>query len=361
MTLKITPHEEKLVTKKGLRAPHLFKLENNDLLLVFHIDADMNYPKRIAMRSSDNGETWQDDAERSYREFAYGQINDTVIAFERDTFEKEAGVFIGSYYKSEDGGKIFDGPHFSEVRINRICAKAYPSSPEHYPPENHVLHKFYGPIPEYYNPVIERSSTSTGFSFWRYFLNDGDRLCGAMMGKYFGDLSSRTVFVESKDQGKSWNYVNDIAHEHEFGRDGMTEPALRRVADGSLLCLMRRGGGHRVAQTRSLDNGLTWSEPERLVARGVDPDLYVMSDGTLVSSYGRPGQFIMFSEDKCGYSWGWHTEVTKCKCSGMSGVVELEPGKIMVVYDCVTGDAPGAGRNFDNCEIRSRVFDVEKI
>ena len=69
----------------------------------------------------------------------------------------------------------------------------------------------------------------------------------------------------------------------------------------------------------------------------------------------------MFSEDKCGYRWGYHTELTKQKGSGMTGVVETQPGKLLVVYDCVVGDAPGGGRNFDNCEIRSRVFEVKKI
>lgn len=362
MTLKITLGEEKLVTKDGQRAPHLFKLKNGDILLSFHVDADMNFPRRIAMRSIDNGKTWRRDEDRSYREFAYGELKDgTVLAFERDTFEKEQGLYIGSYFKSEDGGKNFTGPHFTEVRLKSVCAKPYPVSSEHYPPEDAPLYKFYCSIPDYYKPVIDISSTSAGFSFWRYFLEEGDNLYAMMHGRYFGDRSNRTVFVVSKDKGQSWDFVSRAADEFEFGRDGMCEPVFRRVADGSLLCLMRRGSNHRIAQVRSIDNGLTWSLPERLVARGVDPDLCVMSDGTLASTYGRPGQYIMFSEDKCGYSWGYHTAITECKGSAMMGLVEIEPGRLLVVYDCVTGDLPDGGRNFENCEIRSRIIEVERV
>lgn len=359
--LKIALGEEKLVTQAGMRAPHLFKLKNGDILLIFHVDPDMCFARRIAMRSTDNGQTWQRDHDRSWREFAHGELSDgTVLAFERDTFEKEQGLYFGSYFKSMDGGKNFSGPHFAEVRINRVCATLYPDSPDHYPPEDHTHRKFYRPIPDYYRPVIERASTRAGFSFWRYFLEEDGMLYGMMKGHYFGDKFSRTVWVVSKDKGQIWNFVSDVAYESEFGHDGMTEPVFRRVADGSLLCLMRRGTNHRIAQTRSVDGGLTWSQPERLVARGVDPDLCVMSDGTLAATYGRPGQYIMFSEDKCGYAWGYHTAITECRGSAMTGVVELEPGKLLVVYDVVKGDLPEDGRNFDKCEIRSRIVKVER-
>ena len=134
MRLRIERGEDRIVNSEGVRAPHLFKLRNGNLLLTFHVQADMHFAKRKCFRSADNGETWQEDPQRNHREMAWGQTADgTVLAFDRDTFEKSPGVCLGTYNLSKDGGKTFTGPHITEVSINGSASEDYPVSPEHYP------------------------------------------------------------------------------------------------------------------------------------------------------------------------------------------------------------------------------------
>ena len=61
-----------------------------------------------------------------------------------------------------------------------------------------------------------------------------------------------------------------IASFAAYGR----EPILRRMRDGTLVCLFLTGGDlepdnkNGVAISRSLDDGVTWSEPETLFEHG---------------------------------------------------------------------------------------------
>ncbi|MEM3465284.1 MAG: hypothetical protein QW566_02320 [Candidatus Jordarchaeales archaeon] len=50
--------------------------------------------------------------------------------------------------------------------------------------------------------------------------------------------------------------------------------------------MMRTGCGESLYQARSSDRGESWSKPGSIGAIGVDPDLIVLSDGTLACSYG---------------------------------------------------------------------------
>src|SRR5690606_6663209 len=119
----------------------------------------------------------------------------------------------------------------------------------------------------------------------------------------------RTMLVASEDGGRTWDFVSTIAFAQDSPGDGYCEPVLATAADGSLLCVLRRGGGLPLGQCRSVDGGATWSEPELLLGHGVDPDLCLMSSGVLACTYGRPGMHIMFSEDGCGRQWSHATEI----------------------------------------------------
>ena len=361
MALRITRGEDRIVTEEGVRAPHLFRLRNGDLLLTFHVQADQHFAKRINLRSVDNGLTWRRDPQRNHREMAWGETEaGTVLAFDRDTFEKTPGVSVGLCCTSEDGGKTFRGAEECELRINRVCSQDYPLSPEHYPEEGHVMRAFFRPLPDFYKPVTERASHRRGFSFWRYILERDGKLLAAMQGRFHGDVCERTILVESEDEGRTWGFVSTVAYEHDKRLDGMCEPVMRQVADGSLVCVLRRGGKLPLAQCRSTDGGRTWSSPELLTAHGVDPDLLLLSNGVLACTYGRPGLHIMFSEDGCGRAWGYPTEIGSWRSSCYMGIVEQAPGKILLVYDRVKDDAPGASRNPDKCFIGATTIEVER-
>ncbi|MFM9197037.1 MAG: hypothetical protein ACKOWG_15080, partial [Planctomycetia bacterium] len=53
---------------------------------------------------------------------------------------------------------------------------------------------------------------------------------------------------------------------------------------------------------RSSDNGLTWSEPEKVASSSVTPHLVKLERGVVALVYGRPGVHVQFSSDDCR-SW----------------------------------------------------------
>jgi hypothetical protein len=70
------------------------------------------------------------------------------------------------------------------------------------------------------------------------------------------------------------------------------------------------------------------------------PKLAKMSDGTLVCSSGRPGNFLLLSTDN-GKTWSpphvitdHYAEWRMCS-SGLTSLGEIEPGKLAIFYDDV--------------------------
>lgn len=361
--LNITVGEKRKILDAGMREPQLLRLSNGDLLLTFHAEGDVHFAHRPCYRSRDDGESWRlDEPQRAHREQAIGKSDDgnTVLAFDIYTFEIEPGKYLGSYYISKDGGETFEGPKRSTILINRVAAQPYPMTEEQRPDPDHPMSKFFIPLPNYYQPLVADASPRRGFSFWRYMIENDGRWVAPMQGRFHGDSFYRTVLVESNDDGATWRFVNTLAYEAERLIDGMCEPAIAEVADGSLSCVLRRGGGHPLAQTRSTDGGRTWSEPELLPGHGVDPDLVLMSNGVLACTYGRPGRFVMFSEDGNGFSWGYRTEIGDWPGSTYMGIAEINPGELYLTYDEVVGDHPDAGRDFDSCHIGATTVRVEK-
>mgnify|MGYP006290640663 CR=1 FL=1 len=362
MMLQIERGEDRVISEEGIRAPHVFRLENGTLLLTFHVQADQHFAKRINLRSKDNGETWERMPQRNHREMAWGETaGGKILAYDRDTFEQSPGVYIGAYAVSEDGGETFGRVECCTVFVDGTSSTDYPVSPAHYPPEDHPLRKFFRPLPSFYQPIVQKASVRRGFSFWRYLLEEDGRLITAMQGRFHGDVATRTICVASDDEGKSWHFVSTIAYPHDKRLNGMCEPVMRRVADGSLLCVIRRGPKEPLAQCRSTDGGLTWSEPELLPGHGVDPDLLLMSNGVLACTYGRPGLHIMFSEDGCGYSWGYRTVIGTWGSSAYTGITELSPGKLLLLYDGRKDDTPGAGRDPEKCYIGATTVTVNSV
>lgn len=334
MRLRVEVGDHKVVTRDAVREPQLLKLQSGDLLLTYHVQPDSHFADRRGMRSADGGETWRPEPQRAHREQAMGQAADgTVLGLDIYTFEREPGEYVGSHFRSEDGGATFTGPRQTIVRAKAIASRGYPTA-EHFPPPDHPLHKFFQPLPEYYHPFADTAHCRLGPSFWRYAIEADGRWLAPMQCRYHGDTFYRTILVESADGGATWDFVSVVATFRDgVPGDGFCEPAITAVPDGSLLCVMRRGGGLPLAQCRSRDGGKTWSEPEMLPGHGVDPDLFLMSSGVLACTYGRPGLHIMFSPDGCGYSWGYRTMIGEWGSSTYMGVAEVAPGELLVVYD----------------------------
>jgi len=116
-------------------------------------------------------------------------------------------------------------------------------------------------------------------------------------------------------------------------------------------------------QFRSSDGGLTWTTPEicpgvppvypvrkipvvnegktHLNAVAVSPDLTVLPNGVVVLTYGRPGQYLAFSEDGTGSQWRDRIAVVpehslfgvNDTSSAMAGVTAISHDELLLVYD----------------------------
>lgn len=100
----------------------------------------------------------------------------------------------------------------------------------------------------------------------------------------------RTVVVRSEDQGRSWHYLASVAvpRAGDPVGEGFVEPALTRLADGRLLCVMRTGHHYPLYASWSADDGRTWTPPTYTgLDRGCDPCLITLQDGRVALSWGR--------------------------------------------------------------------------
>ena len=112
-----------------------------------------------------------------------------------------------------------------------------------------------------------------------------------------------------------------------------------KVRDGSLLCVMRISSSLPLYQSRSKDQGKTWSKPAPLpglsavAAESVCPELLLLRNGVLALTYGRPYDRIAFSRDGSGYRWDCSTVSYPGETTGYSGIVEVSSGRILQVSD----------------------------
>lgn len=357
MPPSITIGSPTTIWQEAVREPALFQLDSGDILLTAHMQADTHFALRQGLRSRDGGKTWQHEPGRAHREQAMGQHGQTVLAMDIYTFERTPSQFVGSYFRSDDGGQSFHGPYETVVHMNRVDAHAYPE-PENFPEDDHVLRHFYQPLPAYYRPIVQGSSNRKGPVFWRYLIHHSGRWITPMYGKWHGDRNYRTMLVESRDDGKTWQCMSTVAYDHEDPSDGYCEPVMIALPDDTLLCVIRRGGHHPLGLTRSSDGGRTWSKPEHLKAHGVDPDLCLMHNGLLACVSGRPGRIITVSED-LGRTWAEPVSIGDWPGSSYMGICDVsdktEPDTLLCVHDIA-----GERRREDQCAIRQSYIRVKR-
>jgi len=165
----------------------------------------------------------------------------------------------------------------------------------------------------------------------------------------------RELLFCSHDQGKTWTQRSIVAAvEAEdkpwpwMGKEGPNEAALVRLADGRLLTVFRTGGSRNVVEgymgeAWSSDDGESWTPPIAAPFKGVAPRLRRLSNGMLALTTGRPDPVaVRFSVDGNGKEWTSPTTIAENHEGQQAGgsthytdFIEVEPGKLLVVYDNV--------------------------
>ena len=157
------------------------------------------------------------------------------------------------------------------------------------------------------------------------------------------DGRQQLLLVRSKDRGKTWDEYGMIAGlavsdkpASWMGNEGPNEAAIVRLADHRLFAIFRTGADAFIGQSWSSDDGKTWTQPAPSALKGVAPHLRRLSNGIVVCTTGRPGPVtIFFDGDGRGERWDHATEVFRGKSTCYSDVIEVEPGRLLVVYDSV--------------------------
>ena len=157
------------------------------------------------------------------------------------------------------------------------------------------------------------------------------------------DGRQQLLLVRSGDQGKTWDEYGTIAGlevsekpRSWMGSEGPNEAAIVRLADQRLYAIFRTGSDAFIGQSWSSDDGKTWTQPVSTGLKGVAPHLRRLSNGILACTTGRPGPVtVLFNVDGRGGSWSRATEVFRGRSTCYSDVVEVGPGKLLVVYDSV--------------------------
>jgi hypothetical protein len=328
----------------GAGWPYLFQTAEGNTVVIGHAKWLPKQPDPLVFTSRSFDErkswqAWQPDPSQGPGPVTEGsavQLKDgRILVFDVYAYVAGDGTFTGKRWVSHDGWRTLAGPESIRVTVPGIQTEG-------------VVDDRGEPVARLY---IRRSVLA---------LPGGDLLATAY-GRFRGDdtpveyrpemKQHRSYLIRSRDEGKTWTYISTIAAP-PAGQEGPGEPVLLRLTKGPnagrLLCQVRVGREHAIAQTHSDDEGKTWSKLEPLswtFSRfgrtrelvGVDPDLIEMSDGTLVMSYGHKvdfmdhGNFVAFSLDH-GQTWLAETRISTAMTVAYTGVREVSPGLLFVVY-----------------------------
>jgi hypothetical protein len=171
----------------------------------------------------------------------------------------------------------------------------------------------------------------------------------------------RTVALKSEDRGKTWHYISTIAFDskEDVRGEGFDEASLLVLENGKILSFMRSGASYQAAigsfnnnswdtkmpfsyglQTpiylsTSIDGGKNWSNADPVTTHGVWPDAIQLENGIIAVSYGRPGNWLMFNDNK-SESWGpvipFYNDLYPPDCGNYISMAEVAPNVVLVVY-----------------------------
>lgn len=202
--------------------------------------------------------------------------------------------------------------------------------------------------PEPMRPIgaSERPGTRLGgFVLLHTIVEDPDgTLYMSAYGYYAEDESFRQLVLVSHNGGVDWSVggtvaVADPTQSDVAAYEGPCEGAIERLADGSLIMVMRVGWRLPMIYSRSTDNGATWSEPQQIEVGpdrqdllSVQPTLELLPTGELLLMVGRPGLVMTVSKSGLGDDWSVPVGIDYVNTENGSFTV-LDPSTVIVAGD----------------------------
>jgi sialidase-1 len=172
-------------------------------------------------------------------------------------------------------------------------------------------------------------------------LPNGDLLL-AVYGKNSGDTYETVKIIKSTNVGLSWTVLATVANGPALGR-GYQEPALIRLASGTIRCEMRTTSNVFYA-SNSTDSGATWSAPATDISSADgSPFLLQLASGRVLLTYRsfNTNKPIALRTADAALA-AWTEEQVLDDESGTSTTyseaVEVSPGMIAVLYGAEVGD-----------------------
>jgi len=310
----------------------MLKLANGDIANQYW-EGDGRHP--YALISSDQGKTWTRTTWPDDSACLTVLTDGTVLAmnYMKNVRKVGPGKFIYPRWVSRDNWKTWEGPLDTSVDIPKGTGGT-----------GDDMHPFNGPL--FWRSMLELPDKRLLATMYGYFEGDNVPITGFKPTQGF--FKYRTMLVESRDRGASWSLVSTVAYDPTIGQESFCEPALVRLPDGELVCIMRTGYTHDpMYLCRSRDDGPTWSKPVSTGLRGVDPRLLLLHNGLVACAYGvkeyegnRRERRIMFSSDG-GRIWSHNTIVFAGYGGSYPDAIELEPNKILYVWDVDGFKEPG--------------------
>ncbi|MFK4085102.1 sialidase family protein [Kribbella sp. NPDC020789] len=309
------------VTNDLLQMPHSAIANGSESLVTYgaHADVTASNGTRLAA-SPDQGSTWQPVPTRNpmptAQSYSLSKLrNGDLLAVSYHTFMRTGNRSADvESAVSHDGGQTW-----SPIRVGAMTTP--------------VLMK----------PISSTSSrpgrTMGGFVLVHSVVEDPDgTLYQSGYGYYDGDARYRQLILRSTDGGLNWTTQGTVAYSATLNGEGFCEAGLVRAADGTLLAVMRTGSYLTMYQSRSSDNGKTWTAPTPMQATngvpmtGVFPSLVLLPDNRLLLYYGRPGQSMAVSDDGSGTTWSPPTYVDY-RNSANGSLIQTGPTTLLAFGD----------------------------
>ena len=333
--IKVIRGETQLIVsehKSFCPAGSVFKYSNGDI----HV---------FDRRSSDGGKTWQQVGEiLENSTYQYPEPGGEVIMFRSQNQgggSSNAGRPEVSLQKTDKQG-IFEADFFrsNDDGLTRIKDPATIFLPEE-------LYELTG--------VLCRKIVS---------IEDGSLMVSMYCRNAKGnniEKQFRTIALRSDDRGKTWQYLSTIAFDgkEDIRGEGFDETSLLVLDDGRILSFIRSGASYQASlgsfnnndwdtkmpfsygyqtpiyMSISSDGGKNWSVADPITTHGVWPDAIQLENGIIAVSYGRPGNWLMFNDNK-SESWGpiipFYNDLYPPDCGNYVSMEEVAPNILLVVY-----------------------------